>query len=138
MIENWKELMLQEYASGASDAEVISVLQITRRKFDQMIDEDQEYMRELVEYGRDLAKAFWYRVGRDNLKNPKFNTSLWYANMKNRFAWSDRVSTEDRTPVQEKSDDELRDELKAYMKKFEKHDGGDDGGKRKRADLRSV
>ena len=133
--KDWKELMLAEYAQGASDAEVVSILQITRRKFDQLI-EQSEYNRELVEFGRDLAKAFWYKVGRENLKNQKFNTSLWYANMKNRFGWSDRVSTEDRTPVQEKSDDELREELRAYVKKFEKHDEGASGGKR--AELRSV
>lgn len=131
MIDNWEAILLEEYAQGASDAEVISVLQITRRKFDALIDES-DYNRDLVEYGRDLAKAFWYRVGRENLRNQKFNTSLWYANMKNRFGWSDRVSTEDRTPVQEKSDDELRDELLKYAEKLEGKKGV------KRAELRSV
>lgn len=119
MIPNYKEAVLEEYDNGASDAEVIRTLQVTRSQFESMLRTDHEF-QQVVEYGRDLSKAFWYRCGRENLANNKFNTALWYANMKNRFGWSDRITNEERTPVSEKSEDELLAELQDKMAKHEK------------------
>ena len=112
---------LKEYEKGSSDSEVISLLRITRSTFDYMIKNDPRF-QQVVEFGRDLAKAFWYKIGRENVTNNKFNTALWYANMKNRFGWSDRVTTEEQKSVSELSDDELHAQLAEYQAKMEKHD----------------
>ena len=119
--DNWGEIALAEYNKGASDSEVIKALQITRSQFNSFM-KDVESFSDVVEYGRDLAKAFWYKVGRDNLTNPKFQTSLWYAYMKNRFGWSDKVTNQSAAPVEEKSDDELRQEAQKLIGKHEKVD----------------
>lgn len=119
--QDWAAAALAEYDKGASDSEVIAVLQITRSRFSSLMQEDENFA-EVIEFGRDLAKAFWYRVGRTNLTNTKFNTSLWYANMKNRFGWSDKVTNQEAPPVQEKSDDELREEARKLLQKQEKID----------------
>lgn len=121
MRTDWAEAALAEYEKGASDAEVISVLRITRTKFNNLLSEDNYFM-EVVEFGRDLAKAFWYKQARDNLKNKNFQTSLWYHVMKNRFGWSDKITTQDMTPVQEKSDDEIREEVEKLLKKHQRFD----------------
>lgn len=104
-------MALSTYVQGASDTEVTATLKIPYREFLNYLDSDPEFQT-IVEHGRDLAKAFWYKIGRENVKNNKFNTTLWYANMKNRYNWSDKVTTDDKTrPVKELSDDELEQEL---------------------------
>lgn len=121
LVPDWKQKALAAYKDGASDAEVIGLMQITRSKFDDLCRTDPDFA-DLVEFGRDLSKAFWYSMGRINLENNRFNTSLWYANMKNRFGWSDKVTNEERKAVEEKSDDELLAELRAKLAKMEKTD----------------
>jgi len=46
----------------------------------------------------DLSEAWWIEKGQDRLDADKFQTGLWYANMKNRFGWRDKTeSTVDAT-----------------------------------------
>lgn len=114
----WQEVALANYKAGASDTEVTAALKITYKEFLNQMEANQDF-RELVEIGRDLAKAFWYKAGRDNIKNKSFNTALWYANMKNRYNWSDKVSTDDlKKPVKELSDDELQQELNKRLEEI--------------------
>lgn len=114
---DWREVALANYKEGASDTEVTVALQIPYREFLNCMDTDTEF-RQIVEMGRDLAKAFWYEVGRKNVKNNKFNTTLWYANMKNRYGWSDKVTTDSAKPVKELSDDQLEQELNSRLSKI--------------------
>lgn len=44
--------------------------------------------RECVERSRLLMQAYWERIGRMNVENPRFNTTLWMHHMSNRFGWS--------------------------------------------------
>ena len=118
---DWASIALAEYSGGASDSEVTSALQITQGEFANYCAEDENFAT-VVEYGREMAKAFWYRQARQNLNNPKFQTTLWYAVMKNRYGWAEKTASTSDIPVSEKSDDELRAELREKLKKFEKLD----------------
>lgn len=123
LITNWGEVALEEYKKGASDAEVITSLNITRSKFNNLLSEDPEFA-EVMEFGRDLAKAFWYRLARENLTNKNFQTTLWYHVMVNRYGWSSKNTTIESTPLQEKSDDELRQEVEQLLNKHQRMDTG--------------
>lgn len=115
---NWQETALANYRDGASDTEVTAALKIPYKEFLEQLENNPEFLT-IVEHGRDLAKAFWYRVGRENVKNNKFNTTLWSINMKNRYNWSDKVTTEDKTrPVKELTDDQLEAELNKKLKEI--------------------
>lgn len=64
-IENpsWVKDMLEWYAEGMDDYEVMEKLQISSRQFKHYMDSSSDF-RELVERGRDRARAFWMRFKR--------------------------------------------------------------------------
>jgi len=41
-----------------------------------------------LEVGRDMSRGWWEDIGRDNLGNKDFNSTLWMMNMSNRHGWS--------------------------------------------------
>lgn len=130
--KDWMELCLAEYADGASDSEVSSVLQLTQSEFNQLLASDDDF-KDIIEYGRELAKAFWYGQARANLKNKMFQTTLWYAVMKNRYGWSEKSTLSSDVPVSEKTDDELRQEIQDLMKKYDKVDNAGSNVRKLRA-----
>ena len=92
--ENWRKEMLDLYLQGASDHEVMREMDLTPSKW--KIMETSVFdsgFRELVEVGRAMARAWWETVGRTNIKNNKFNTTLYKFNMANRFGWTDKSET---------------------------------------------
>jgi len=116
--EGWQDDILDLYAEGASDVEIRAYIAEATGTFHQhtwerwiydgeevrsgkdrsdMTDEEQEQYTEfllIIKKGRLLCQTWWEREGRTNLNNPKFNPTLWYMNMKNRFKWKDNHEEE--------------------------------------------
>lgn len=99
-------------------------LKLTEKEFDQRLLEDELFAR-LVQIGRMQAKAFWYKQGRLGLRDRSFNGKLYVDIMKNRFGWSERTENTERRPDDMKSEDELKQELDALMKRVQRAYGND-------------
>lgn len=110
--EHWADRMLRCYEEGYSDDEICRDLRIPKREFERRIREDADFAQ-LVEIGRLFSKAWWITQGRVNLRDRAFNFSLWFATMKNRFGWADKVdmTAGDDKPLDQKSEDELKADL---------------------------
>ena len=70
---------------------------------------------EAVKEGELLSKVWWEKHGRTNLYNNKFNSKLWFMNMKNRSGWSDRTESTNIVVVDE-SAKRVRDAADQYAK----------------------
>lgn len=106
------------YESGAADVMVAKELGITIRKFRQLVTENEAFAA-FVEMGNTLAEAYLNQVGLSGLFQEKFNTSLYYAIMKNRYRWSDKV--ESTTTIEEnESLDTLKNKLAVSIRQLAK------------------
>lgn len=118
--QGWEKTLAAEYMAGASDIEVMAELRITKGLFDKLYsDPSTSVFKEVVDFGRMMQKAWWYKAGRLNLSNRQFNGNLWYMVMKNRFGWSEKTTT-----TTKESEDLTAEELDARideaLKKFRK------------------
>lgn len=87
--EDWQEILVTNYAEGASDTEIRAELKMTFNKWQQLMLDSDEF-RQTVILGRQLSKAWWLKQGRTNLMTRHYNAYLWYKNMQNRFGWSEK------------------------------------------------
>lgn len=115
MINDWQTTMLEQYAGGASDEEVARELRLTMRRFRDLYQTDNTFM-EIVDQGRDWAKAFWLKVGRENLNDKSFNGPLWFNNMKNRWGWADKSEVSDKTQSHQDAG-QLRESIQAMLER---------------------
>ena len=120
--DNWQIDILEMYKEGSSDVEIRALIvnkvegemKASYTLWDRWLEEEVEFS-EIIKRGRLLSEAWWQNQGRTNLKESKFNPTLWYMNMKNRFGWRDKqeITGKDGTPVmntnnaQEMTDAEL-------------------------------
>lgn len=104
--------MLRLYASGYSDIEICKEIKIS---FKQFVDYcDNPGFKNIVDYGRDAAQAWWMSQGRVNLTNKEFMTELWKYNMTNRFGWATKSEAK-RDSTESVNIDKLKAELKEKM-----------------------
>jgi hypothetical protein len=82
--------MLNLYKEGRSDLEVMKALGVTRRQWNQYLQRSEAF-REMVEWGRELAEAWWEEQSRVNIHNKDFNTNLFKARMAKFYGWADKV-----------------------------------------------
>jgi hypothetical protein len=118
--KGWETIVSKEYESGASDVEVKASLRMTSGVFDSLYNDPvTTNFRQIVDFGRMLAKAWWMRQARVGLRDKTLNANLWYMVMKNQYGYSDKttVSTKDAVDL---SDDELNDKLVQAVAKFTK------------------
>lgn len=91
---NWKDQIVFMYAQGCSDAEVMATIYMWRGSFSKSLwyrwlSEFEEFS-EVIQVGRIIAEAWWSKVGRENLQNPKFQVVNYIWNTRNRFGWNDK------------------------------------------------
>lgn len=108
--KDWIDTMLELYAEGRSDIEVIRSLKLTRRYFEDMLATSPKF-KEIVDQGREYSESWWYEQGRTNLRNKEFVTELWKFNMANRHGWATKSEAK-RESVEAVNIDKLRQELK--------------------------
>lgn len=108
------------YNTGASDREVCKSLKVTYEQFTSRYKTDPAFAA-VVDYGRLASYAWWLELGRLGASGAVkgFNFQPWYANMKNRFGWSDKVEATigDDKPVDQYSHEELMSQLSKYRGK---------------------
>lgn len=93
--------VLDVMAEGASKEELCLELGINPDTiYDWCSEESPRYKKlfsEAVKKGEALSKAWWMKKGRTSLENQKFNSTLWYMNMKNRHKWTDKQEVDHTT-----------------------------------------
>lgn len=88
-----------------------------RRSLYDWVHKHEEF-RQAKELGEALSFEWWENLGRDNMTEKFFNTSVYIFNLKNRFGWRDKVElsgdqnapikVEAKVDIQKATDDELR------------------------------
>ena len=118
--KEWVKIVSALYEKGASDTEVRTELRMTKALWDSLYNDPvSSSFKEVVDFGRELAKGWWLKQGRVSLKDRAFNANLWHMNMKNRFGWSDKT-TADVKQATDMSQEELEEAAKAAVAKLRK------------------
>ena len=118
--KGWSQSLADLYAEGYSDAEVAAHLRVTMKNFYKEMENNPAF-RQLVEFGRTLALAWWESQYRKNINNKNFNTAMLNFYMKNKHGWADKVDTTGITENTNVNLDELREsamkQVAAFIKK---------------------
>jgi hypothetical protein len=102
--------MVTLYAEGRSDLAVCKEIGLSKKRFNHYYDNNPSF-RELVDYGRELAQAWWEDQSRINLQNKDFNANLYKTRMANAYGWHDKVQTDNKNVNAEMDLARLRQEL---------------------------
>ena len=94
----WYNDVLELYEQGASDVEVKAYIYNQTGTFSNSLWnrwlKDEPEFSQTIKMGKILSEAWWAKSGRTNLENKDFSYTGWYMNMKNRFGWADRTTTD--------------------------------------------
>lgn len=81
------------FKNGESVAEVCAMLGMSKDSFYQMV-EISPLFSDSYARGKDLAEAWWSKLGRAGASGKvKINSAVYNFSMKNKFKWVDRVET---------------------------------------------
>jgi hypothetical protein len=117
----WDEV-LALYEEGGSDVEACKILGVTQTKFDQLYA-DIPAFASLIDHGRTISKAWWYKMGRKALSDKGFNSTVYNFAMKNLYGWADKVQTTD-TSATATDADALRTQFQALVARLEEKNPG--------------
>jgi hypothetical protein len=114
-------MLIRLYSDGCSDVEICRALKLTQKQFEKREKDDDDFAQ-LVEYGRLCSKAWWLDLGRKAAKAGANSQAFqfWYANMKNRFGWTDKAEGNDTNAAQNKSIDEIAERIRQINSKIAK------------------
>jgi hypothetical protein len=94
---DFADVIMCEMSEGASLTEIKVILGLSNDTYDRFMEEYPEF-KDAIKNGVQASESWWLRQGRVNLLDPyqgaKFNSTLWYMNMKNRFGWRDKQEVE--------------------------------------------
>lgn len=90
--EEFCDRVIELGAQGCSIAEMAADLGCVRQTINNWKKEHPEFLA-AFQRALQLSEAWWEKEGRTSLHDPTIQTGLWYANMKNRFGWSDKQDT---------------------------------------------
>ena len=94
--------VIELMSEGASLCEVSAKLGICKDEIHEWEENIPEFS-DAIKKGKLLSQVWWEKQGRLNLTNKNFNYTLWYANMKNRFGWSDKKDVQLDSSVERKT-----------------------------------
>jgi hypothetical protein len=114
--KNWAQTMIELYREGRSDVEVRRELGVTKKQWDRYL-QNQAFM-EMVEWGRELAEAWWTEQSRINLQNKDFNTTLFKARMAKFYDWHEKVENKSTNNGVEADLKRLQDNLNDKLKEL--------------------
>lgn len=118
--KGWEAILAEEYQAGASDVEVRARLKMTKGLWDSLMNDPLgSEFKEVVEFGRMLAKAWWFRQGRIHLKDSKFNANLWNMFMKNQYGFSDKTQVTTKN-AEDMSQEEIDERIERAFAKYKK------------------
>ncbi|MEE9302196.1 MAG: hypothetical protein V3U84_00275 [Thiotrichaceae bacterium] len=81
------------FKNGESVAEVCATLGMSKDRFYHMV-EISPVFSDSYDRGKDLAEAWWTKLGRGGAAGEvKINSAVYNFSMKNKFKWVDRVET---------------------------------------------
>ena len=87
--------VIEYMRDGMSIEEVCYELGICKQTFYNWCEKHEELL-DAKKKGVDFAQGWWMKQGRESLRDKEFNATLFYMNMKNRFNWTDRQSTDSK------------------------------------------
>lgn len=115
--EGWANELGKLYEQGASDTEIRAALKMTKSLWENLYtDPTSSSFKQVVDFGRELAKGWWLQQGRTMLMSRQFNANLWHMNMKNRYGWSDKTEVSTKA-AHEMSNDQLEEAVKKAVEK---------------------
>ena len=118
--KGWEALMSGAYEQGCSDVVVRSRLRMSEGVWDSLYNDPVNgSFREIVQFGRGMAKAWWLEQARQALRDKTFNANLWYMVMKNQYGYSDKTTTSIKDDP-DLTEDELNERLKRGFEKYAK------------------
>lgn len=103
----WQERIQELYFSGGSDVEVCKLFKWKKATFEKNYNNNSGF-RDIVDIGRVMAQAYFLEEGRKNIRNNKFNTTLYGLIMKNRFGWAEKVDNSGISFSKDESPEELK------------------------------
>lgn len=91
-----KKKVIELFANGSTVVEVCRFLGIHKSTFYRWLkDERKKDFQYTIELGIQASEAFWIQIGRDNLENKSFNTSLYAFMMVNKFNYRSAYSKQE-------------------------------------------
>jgi len=97
-----EDLMIE----GASIKEVAWHLRRSRQTIYEWAEKFPEF-GDTLKQSVEFANGWWEHMGRINVNNKDFNSTLWYMNMKNRYGYTDK--TESTHNVTVRQEDAIKD-----------------------------
>lgn len=94
------EQVIDLMRDGLAIEEVCAEMGIWKDTFYNWVKKHDEFS-DAYKRGLELSKAWWLKQGRSSLTDGKFNSTLWYMNMKNRHKWSDKQEVDHTTKGKE-------------------------------------
>lgn len=99
-----KKKVIDMFAGGATVVEVCRFLGIHKSTFYRWLkDERKGDFQRTIELGIQASEAYWIQVGRDNLENKSFNTSLYAFMMVNKFNYRSTYSKQEVEKTENKT-----------------------------------
>ena len=108
------------YKNGESDVEVAFALDISKQTFYEWVREKPEFAAAVAK-GKAASECWWQKLGRAGAAGKvKVQPTIWFANMKNRFQWSDNVTVDSSTEMRQTVRDlkAITDKIKAHEREY--------------------